>query len=193
MDLFFFFPFLKSLLSFVKGLILFHVLVFWLAGMWDLSPWPGTEPMAPAREGEVLSSGPPGKSFQSPAGCPCVPLATVHAVPEARWLLLHHCGGISQLQPTPPYSGDPTEVKVLISPHWSFRCEEIGWRKCGLCTLYLLHPGQEVLWAFEFPGITCHVLPRDCLDQVNSNTMVIQVSVVSVNSNRLSDTCAFIL
>ena len=39
--------------------------MFWCFGQetWSvLAPWPGIEPIPPAVEGEILSSGPPGKS-----------------------------------------------------------------------------------------------------------------------------------
>ena len=32
--------------------------------MWDLSSQPGIEPVPPALEGEVLTTGPPGKSLE---------------------------------------------------------------------------------------------------------------------------------
>ena len=43
-------------------ILLFYVLVFWLWGTWYLSPWPGIESAPPALEGEVLATGPSGKS-----------------------------------------------------------------------------------------------------------------------------------
>ena len=45
----------------------------------------------------------------------------------------------------------------------------------------------------SFPVSHVRCCPDIVWITVSSNTMVIQVSVVSVNSNRLSDTCAFIL
>ena len=51
----------KVFIEFVTILLLFYVLVFWPQGMWDL-PGPGIEPTPPALEGEVLTTGPPGKS-----------------------------------------------------------------------------------------------------------------------------------
>ena len=51
----------KVFIESVTILILFHVLVFWPWGMWDLS-FPTREPVPRALEGEVLTSGPPGKS-----------------------------------------------------------------------------------------------------------------------------------
>ena len=60
--------------EFVTILLLFYVLVFWPRGMWNfseacgilarrgiLAPQPGIEPTPPALEGEVLTTGPPGK------------------------------------------------------------------------------------------------------------------------------------
>lgn len=38
---------------------------FWMQGMWDLSPRPGFEPPAPALEGKIVTTGPPGKSCYS--------------------------------------------------------------------------------------------------------------------------------
>ena len=56
-------PFLKSFIEFVTILLLFYVLVFWLrVACGILAPWPGIEPVPPALEGEVLTTGPPGKS-----------------------------------------------------------------------------------------------------------------------------------
>ena len=34
-------------------MLLFHVLVFWPGGLWDLSPQPGVRPAPPVLEGEV--------------------------------------------------------------------------------------------------------------------------------------------
>ena len=52
----------KVFIEFLTILLLFHILVFWPRGMWDLSSRPGIEPVPPALEGEVLSTGPPRKS-----------------------------------------------------------------------------------------------------------------------------------
>ena len=55
-------PFLKPLLNVLKYCFSF---MFWCFGQetWSvLAPWPGIEPIPPAVEGEILSSGPPGKS-----------------------------------------------------------------------------------------------------------------------------------
>ena len=65
--LFFFFnflcgPFLKSLLNLLQYCFYF---MFWLFGHQAcgiLAPRPGIEPSPPALEGEVLTTGPPGKS-----------------------------------------------------------------------------------------------------------------------------------
>ena len=53
------------LIEFVTTLLLvfLNVLVFWPLGMWDASPAPGIEPVPPALEGKVLTTGPPGKSL----------------------------------------------------------------------------------------------------------------------------------
>ena len=50
----------KDFTEFVIILVLFHVLVFWPQDI--LAPWPGIEPVPPALEGQVLTTGPPGKS-----------------------------------------------------------------------------------------------------------------------------------
>ena len=49
----------KVFIEFVTISLLFSVLVFWPRGMWD--PPPGIEPTLPALEGEVLTTGLPGK------------------------------------------------------------------------------------------------------------------------------------
>ena len=43
----------KVFIKFVTILLLFHVLVFWPQGMWDLSSQPGIKPAPFALEGEV--------------------------------------------------------------------------------------------------------------------------------------------
>ena len=43
-------------------LVFFFFGFFLLQGMWDPSSQPGIEPTSPALEGEVLTTGPPGKS-----------------------------------------------------------------------------------------------------------------------------------
>ena len=53
----------KAFIEFFTLLLPFYVLVFWLCGMWDLNHWPGIEPTPPASEGEVPTTGPPGKSL----------------------------------------------------------------------------------------------------------------------------------
>ena len=55
--------FFKVFIEFVTILLLFYVLVFWPRGIWDLSSRPGIEPTPPALEGEVLTTGLPGKSL----------------------------------------------------------------------------------------------------------------------------------
>ena len=52
----------KVFVEFVTVLLLFPVLVFWPRGMWGLSSPPGIEHAPPALEGEVFTTGPPGKS-----------------------------------------------------------------------------------------------------------------------------------
>ena len=42
----------------------FCLTIFWLQGMWIPDPWPGIKPTAPALEGKVMTSGPPGKALQ---------------------------------------------------------------------------------------------------------------------------------
>ena len=37
----------KAFIEFVTGLLLFYVLVFWLQGMWDLSPLTGDQTHTP--------------------------------------------------------------------------------------------------------------------------------------------------
>ena len=57
--------FWKVFIEFVTILLLF---VFWVFGheSWEiLAPWPGTKPARTAFEGEVLTSGLPGKSLDS--------------------------------------------------------------------------------------------------------------------------------
>ena len=51
----------KAFFEFVIILLLFHILVFWPQGMWDLSPRPRIEPIPRILEGEVLTIGPSGK------------------------------------------------------------------------------------------------------------------------------------
>ena len=55
---------LKVFIEFVTVLFLFYVLVFFgheACGI--LAPWPGIEPVPPALESEVWTTGPPGKSL----------------------------------------------------------------------------------------------------------------------------------
>ena len=67
LSLFFFFflmwTIFKVFIEFVIILLLFYVLVFWPWGMWDLSTPTGIEPVPPALEGKVSTTGPPGKSL----------------------------------------------------------------------------------------------------------------------------------
>ena len=64
---FFFFlgygPFLKSLLNLLHYCFCFIILAFLATGMWDLSSRSGIKPARPALEGEVLTTGPPGRSL----------------------------------------------------------------------------------------------------------------------------------
>ena len=57
----------------------YFVLVFWFRGMWDLLPQPGIEPKPPALDGRVLTTGPPGKSLQSPLFLVSVSLLTTNS------------------------------------------------------------------------------------------------------------------
>ena len=56
-------PVLESLLSLLHYCFCFYVLLSWPRGIRDFSPQPGTEPVPPALEGEVLTTGPPEKSL----------------------------------------------------------------------------------------------------------------------------------
>ena len=49
----------------VTVLLLFYVSGFWWEAFGILPPWPGIEPVPPALEGEVLTTGPPGKCSPS--------------------------------------------------------------------------------------------------------------------------------
>ena len=54
---------LKAFLEFITVLFLFYVLIFLATRhVGILAPWLGIEPTFLALEGEVLTSGPPGKS-----------------------------------------------------------------------------------------------------------------------------------
>jgi len=55
-------PFFKVVIESVTILLLFHILLFWPPGKWDLGSQQGTEPAPPALDGEVLTPGPPGKA-----------------------------------------------------------------------------------------------------------------------------------
>ena len=60
---FFMWTIFKSWIEFVTILLLFYVLVFWLWVMWDISLQSGIKPTALAFEGQVLTTGSPGKSL----------------------------------------------------------------------------------------------------------------------------------
>ena len=63
LKIFFFFDgehFLRVFTEFVTMLLLFHVLVLWPQGMWDLSFPTGVKPTPPALEGKIFTNGPPG-------------------------------------------------------------------------------------------------------------------------------------
>ena len=56
--------FFKSLLSLLQYCFYFMFLVFFGCKACEiLAPWPGFEPTPPALEGEVLTTGPPGRSY----------------------------------------------------------------------------------------------------------------------------------
>ena len=57
-------PFLKSLLKLLQYCFCFMFSFFSHKACRILSPWPGIEPAPPALEGEVLTTGLPGKSLQ---------------------------------------------------------------------------------------------------------------------------------
>ena len=46
---------LKVFVEFFTILLLFYVLILWLQDVWDLSPWPGLKPTAPALERQSLN------------------------------------------------------------------------------------------------------------------------------------------
>lgn len=52
--------FLKSFIEFVALLLLFYVLEFWPAGMWDVRSQPGMNLHTACTEGAVFTAGPPG-------------------------------------------------------------------------------------------------------------------------------------
>ena len=64
----------KDFIEFVTVLLLFYVLVFWPQGTWDLSSTTKIiiQSAHPALEGEVLTTGPPGK-FQAISILPWIP------------------------------------------------------------------------------------------------------------------------
>ena len=51
--------------SIVRGLSSCSAWALFLHTMWVLTPWPGIEPVSPALEGIVLTTGPPGKPLAS--------------------------------------------------------------------------------------------------------------------------------
>ena len=53
----------KVFIEFVTILLLCYALVFWHEACGILAPRPGIEPTPPALEGEVLTTGPPGRSL----------------------------------------------------------------------------------------------------------------------------------
>ena len=53
--------FSKVFIEFILIVLLSYVLSFWLQGMWDLSFWIRDGNCTPALEGEVLTTGLPGK------------------------------------------------------------------------------------------------------------------------------------
>ena len=55
---------LKVFIESVTRLLLFYVLAFWPRGRWDLNSLPGIKPSPPTLEGELLTTGPPGKSLK---------------------------------------------------------------------------------------------------------------------------------
>ena len=58
-------PVFKVFIEFVTILLLFYVLEFWPRGMWDLNYLTSDQTCTPsALEGEVLTTGPPGKSWE---------------------------------------------------------------------------------------------------------------------------------
>lgn len=46
--------------------VLCFLFCFWLWALWDLAPWAGVEPKLPALEGELLTTGLPGKPLSYP-------------------------------------------------------------------------------------------------------------------------------
>ena len=53
----------KVFIEFVTILLLFYVLVLWPGACGILAPRPGIKPAPPTLEGEVFTTGPPGKSL----------------------------------------------------------------------------------------------------------------------------------
>ena len=84
---------LKVFIEFVTILLLFYVLVFGPEACGILAPRPGIEPAPPALEGEVPTTGPPGKSLRSTlnkrisrdlSGCPVV--KTLSSQMQGAWV-----------------------------------------------------------------------------------------------------------
>ena len=65
-------PFLKSLSNLLWHCFCFYVLVLWPKACRILAPWPGIEPILPALEDKVLTTGPPGKFPHISLNCPCL-------------------------------------------------------------------------------------------------------------------------
>ena len=63
-DFFLMWTTLKVFIEFATTLLLFYVLVFWQRGMWDLPSLIGVQHTPPAVEGEVSTTGSPGKSLK---------------------------------------------------------------------------------------------------------------------------------
>ena len=55
----------KVFIEFVATVLLFYVSDFWARGMWDLSPLTRDRTSTSCREGEVLTTGPPGKRLHA--------------------------------------------------------------------------------------------------------------------------------
>ena len=63
-----FFFFFKVFVEVVTIWLLFHVLVLWPWGMWDLS-CQGDQTLPPTLESKVLTTGPPGKFLPTASSC----------------------------------------------------------------------------------------------------------------------------
>ena len=60
---------LKVFIEFITVLFLFYVVFFWVQGMWEVGSLNRVEPVPPAVEGEVLTTGPPVKSQEYLSVC----------------------------------------------------------------------------------------------------------------------------